>query len=723
VSGKRHGFIDFYGYASDVAHYVLGGWASEDVSKTVCAGLLTLVFDDGELTGSASGAIYPRPALGGLGTGIVICVATDQPMRGLLRSVVLGAGVDRITITPSTDGAAVDEEALATILAPILPHVARALPRFLMERLSPGLMMIRGAVDLVGTADGIKVICGWTALGWIGEIQVEATWSAPGITITDTATAVLYERDGLAAPNVGIVLMMPARAATSAERHMNATASVRFELDGNTIVLSPTPSVQIVDGERLRDALRPLLPRLDRSHARDRLTRLAAPRSYRGGNTLGSLSDVVRLEIDETIACPPNGLILHGWLLANPSTVDSLWLHSGRFVTKLEPEQRISVPRGGGVEEIGRELGLFDPRCGFIAFIPEGYERDASSYLEIRTQRGEVAYRDLPAPRLSGRQAIEALLDGCDFQYADLEPAFDRVLGPAIRRLNEDRLARPPATVTIQFGAPHPAPRCSVIVPLYRRLDYMDFQVGLLAADPPGRDIELIYVLDDPPLRREAENLAALLHARFEMPITLICLAENLGFAPASNIGLRAARGAFVCLLNSDVFPQGPGWLDRLCDRLDTNPSLGIVGPMLLYEDGSLQHRGMSFRKLPQFGHWFFGDHPGKGLKPEPGGGLVPCISITGACMVLRRDLAMEVGGFDEGFIIGDFEDSDLCLRIRDLGLSCAVDLDERLFHLERKSQASSALRWRMNLTIYNAWFHQRRWQTLLTRLTSPETT
>ncbi len=339
VSGR--GYIDFYGHASDVDHYILGGWASEDLSEMVCAGLLTLLFEDGELTGSASGAIYPRPALGGLGTGIVICVTADRPMRGRLQAVMLGAGVDRISITPSKDGAAVDEEALAEMLAPILPHVSRALPRFLMERLNPDLMMIRGAIDLLGTADGIRVICGWAPLGQLCERQVEATWSASGTTTTDPATVMLYERDGLVAPSVGVVLMIPATAGAQAQHPRDATGSVRFQLDGETVVLSPTPSVQIVDGERLRDALRPLLPRLERGHAHDRLTRLAAPRSYRGGNTLGSLSDVVRLEIDEAIACPPNGLVLLGWLLANPSTVESLWLHSGPFVTKLQPEQRI----------------------------------------------------------------------------------------------------------------------------------------------------------------------------------------------------------------------------------------------------------------------------------------------------------------------------------------------------------------------------------------------
>ena len=78
--------------------------------------------------------------------------------------------------------------------------------------------------------------------------------------------------------------------------------------------------------------------------------------------------------------------------------------------------------------------------------------------------------------------------------------------------------------------------------------------------------------------------------------------------------------------------------------------------------------------------------------------------------MVMKRTLLEKLGAFDEVFMIGDFEDSDLCLKIRDAGLRCAVDLDVQLYHLERKSQLSPGLNWRMNTTLYNAWQHQNRW-------------
>lgn len=218
------------------------------------------------------------------------------------------------------------------------------------------------------------------------------------------------------------------------------------------------------------------------------------------------------------------------------------------------------------------------------------------------------------------------------------------------------------------------------------------------------------YLLDDPPKRREAQFLFTSIYERFRLPFRALLFDRNVGFAPTNNIGLQHARGRYVCFLNSDAFPGTDDWLERLAQRLTQNPELGAVGPLLLYEDGSIQHQGMSFRRLNEFGGWYFGHHPGKGMHLADAKGMRRCISITGACMLLRRDLAERLHGFDESYAIGDFEDSDLCLRLYRMGLACAVDLDVHLFHLERKSQAGSAANWRMNLTLYNAWFHERRW-------------
>jgi GT2 family glycosyltransferase len=368
-------------------------------------------------------------------------------------------------------------------------------------------------------------------------------------------------------------------------------------------------------------------------------------------------------------------------------------------------------------ESVGVPNGLQDVRNGFVAYLPEALLPDEPAYFEIETQRGEIAHRGVPKPKLRGMPAIRFLLDRVDLRYGEVAPAFDHVFGPAVTALNADRLHGKPRFEVIAFGKQPAAPVLTVIVSLYGRLDFMEYQFGFMSRHAPDIAVEYIYVLDDPARQREAEALAASLYQRFQIPLQLVGLSRNLGFGPANNIGLGLAKGAFVCFLNSDVFAGSPDWMECMVARLQADARLGAVGPLLLFEDDCVQHQGMVFERLPEFAAWRFPMHTGKGWRRPDASGLQPCLAITGACMVMRTDLAVQLGGFDEAYIIGDFEDSDLCLKLRRRGLSCAVDMDVFLYHLERQSQAGSEQRWRMNLTLCNAWTHERSWGDTLAHL------
>ena len=84
----------------------------------------------------------------------------------------------------------------------------------------------------------------------------------------------------------------------------------------------------------------------------------------------------------------------------------------------------------------------------------------------------------------------------------------------------------------------------------------------------------------------------------------------------------------------------------------------------------------------------------------------MPCIRGRAAC----GSPPAELGGFDTDYVIGDFEDADLCFRIRALRLDCAVHEDAVLWHLERQSQGTPGNFWRHNLTLVNAATFARRW-------------
>jgi GT2 family glycosyltransferase len=85
---------------------------------------------------------------------------------------------------------------------------------------------------------------------------------------------------------------------------------------------------------------------------------------------------------------------------------------------------------------------------------------------------------------------------------------------------------------------------------------------------------------------------------------------------------------------------------------------------------------------------------------------------------MIDAKLFHELGGFSEDYIVGDFEDSDLCLRAREAGRRNYIASDVELFHLERQSQQLIGdASWRRNLTAYNCWLHNRRWANVIEQI------
>jgi GT2 family glycosyltransferase len=361
---------------------------------------------------------------------------------------------------------------------------------------------------------------------------------------------------------------------------------------------------------------------------------------------------------------------------------------------------------------VGAARGYSDPNCGFVVYAPHAFSPGDDTYLEVEYGRSEVGFKWIRPQMLSGLNAIRTVLDGLDLGRSDLDldHAFDAVLGPAVSALNGDRLAQTVAFEEVAFGTAPRKPLASLVIPLYGRIDYLDYQMALHSQDPSHAGHDIIYVLDDPPRRADVLTLAESVFERFRIPFRVLMPSTNLGFGPASNLGLQAAKGRYVAFINSDIFPITPNGVGKLIDTLQAQPKMGAIGPRLLFDDGSVQHEGCVFRSLRDHGGWHFVDHTNKGRRPEPSQEVAACEAITGAYLVMARALAEELGGFDQRYVVGDFEDADLCLRIRAKGLTVGVDRGVEAFHLERQSQVAPSTAWRRNLTLFNAWQHERRW-------------
>ncbi|PPQ28589.1 glycosyltransferase family 2 protein [Rhodopila globiformis] len=710
------GMVEGYGRQEAAECLVLHGWVSRQATwpdeLTVTAD-----FQRGTISARAYVAFHDRPDLGAQGVGFVAVVPAHQGRLGNLLDFRFGP--HQITVAPTAAGNSNDlseRSALAhagALLASCLPHPDLARMGTLLARHFMG----EGYIDAYGyhPASAGWFVTGWVSNDWISAIQdaVEAVAHFDNGRRTGAVVLNFFHRPDLAGTGAGILLHLSAQEDTPGQLRKLVLAS-----GASAVSLRLAGSVLRVPSEALSGAFVNLINSSEPSPAREKLYHLITHAMFDGRDTLAGLPDQVLMEIDEAIHCGSDGVVLIGWMLAKHGTVEAIRLRSGSRMFDIDLGTAVLwTERPDVADTVGREAGYDDRNCGFVMRVPTARAVTGSLYLEIETRAGDIGFKPLPRPRLNGIAAIKRLLASVEAQYNDVDAIYDHVMGPAIAALNAQRLQVPARVQAQQFGTPVTAPRHSVIVPLYGRIDFMEVQLALFATQGIGHDVEIIYVLDDPPRMRETQGLAASLYERFRVPFRLLCLERNLGFAPANNAGVRAAAGDMICFVNSDVFPITPDWLDRLAAHLDADPSLGVVGPVLLFEDGSVQHQGIAFKGLPQFGNWSFPLHKRKGFRAPAEGGLMREDAITGACMMMRRRDVLAYGGFDEAFIIGDFEDTDLCFRLRRHGLGAAVDLDVSMHHLERKSQAGSASLWRSNLTLYNAWVHQRRWAATIRQL------
>ena len=281
-------------------------------------------------------------------------------------------------------------------------------------------------------------------------------------------------------------------------------------------------------------------------------------------------------------------------------------------------------------------------------------------------------------------------------------------ISPALSALQLRRSRRIGIDNEVLLGEQPASPQVSILVPLYGRLDLLEHQMAQFADDPELHRAELIYVLDSPELKADLLSMAEGLFRLYRLPFRIIVLSENAGFSTANNIAASRARGQLLLLLNSDVLPNEPGWLSKLTDFYTTLEKPGSVGPKLIYEDNSLQHAGLYFEQVPGSEMWT-NEHYYKGLHGSlPAANLARSVpAVTGACLMIDASLFASIGGFSGIFIQGDYEDSDLCLRLSGAGHSNWYYPDVVLYHLEGQSYPKPA---RQLYYEYNRWLFNEMW-------------
>jgi GT2 family glycosyltransferase len=260
-----------------------------------------------------------------------------------------------------------------------------------------------------------------------------------------------------------------------------------------------------------------------------------------------------------------------------------------------------------------------------------------------------------------------------------------------------------------------------------------DVSVIIIAHDVRDEVLDALTSVRDHagPVRAEAivvdngssDGTAAAVRAAFPQA-RVIELARNEG-GSARNHGLRVARGRHRMFLDSDALLT-PGVLEDLVGFLDAHPEVGLVGPALVYTDGSpqpsarrLPPRTIPFLRRPPLG-WFLED--GRAVSRHlmrdvpPGGATREAEYVIGACQLFSLAAQEAVGELDPRIPFAP-EDIDWCLRIRAAGLRIAYRPEVTVIHGYRRTTArhpiSRAALEQLYGFAYFFWKWRREWRSL----------
>ncbi len=417
------------------------------------------------------------------------------------------------------------------------------------------------------------------------------------------------------------------------------------------------------------------------------------------------------VSVENILVVPGEGVLLIGWLWDPNHLLESLVMVDGQ----------------GREDRIGKTLHRYDrpdvrqtfgsmqqEAPGFIAFHRFDQATERWPTYQVKGMLRGSGVIDLATDIKASRRCFsspESLLSLVPAEK--LERRLFQDICPAVTLLQSRKLVQAVIRKTYHFYGQIIEPAVSVVVPIYRRLEHARHQLCHFARDPCFESVELIYVLDSPEQERDFVTMLDAWARLYRRSVTLAVMQANGGYASSTNAGASIARGEAVVLLNSDVIPVAPAWLHPMKKVLDGNDSIGAVGALLFYEDGSIQHAGMAY-EADMAENWKV-VHPGKGLRPgiDRDIGSGPVAAVTAACMMMRTAHFRQMGGLSTDYIIGDFEDSDLCQKLILANKQIWLCAEARLYHLERQSMGVDG-RYTTTTWRYNQMLHQERWGNIL---------
>lgn len=320
-----------------------------------------------------------------------------------------------------------------------------------------------------------------------------------------------------------------------------------------------------------------------------------------------------------------------------------------RAVAKSTPERIIHIPRV-----------LYHARQGGVTFSQAAQEQCA----------------------INGRRAVS------DFLIPDI---------PDIR---VEPVPDVPAWNRVIYPVPRPEPLVSVVIPTRNHADMLGRTVeGLLfRTDYPSIEVLIVDNGSDEPA-----SLVLLDRLAQDSRVRVLRCPGPFNYSALNNRAVRDSAGALILLLNNDIDVIHPDWLREMVSQA-IRPEIGAVGAKLLYPDGTIQHGGITVGMGGVAGHRYL-------HQPQNGIGYFGqlilvrnVMAVTGACLMVRRQTFLEVGGLDEEALPVAFNDVDLCLKLAEQGYRNLWTPYAKLYHYESASRGTDltgqkAVRFKRELT------------------------
>lgn len=269
----------------------------------------------------------------------------------------------------------------------------------------------------------------------------------------------------------------------------------------------------------------------------------------------------------------------------------------------------------------------------------------------------------------------------------------------------------------IRHPLPTPAPKVSIIIPTRNAADLLRLGIGSILAKTTYPDFEIIVVnnrSNDPATLAYFDELRGL-------GVRVVDYDAPFNFSALNNFAVRAAAGSVLAFLNNDLEVINGDWLEEMVSQA-VRPGIGAVGSMLYYPDDTVQHAGVILGLTGPAGRDGVAGHAFKDAKRGAEGQrnrlrLAQNYSaVTAACLVIRREIFEQVGGFNETDLPVAFNDIDFCLRVRQAGHRNLWTPFAELYHHESASRGAEDTPEKLERFAREAAYMRRTWGRLLDR-------